>query len=62
MPYKVVGKCVYKKDTGKKVGCTKGSIKKYLAALQIHANESLKESLRQIIREELKNCCKDKYK
>jgi hypothetical protein len=36
MPYKVKGKCVYKKDTGKKVGCTKGSVKKYLAAL--HAN------------------------
>lgn len=36
MPYKVKGKCVYKKDTGKKVGCTKGSVKDYLAAL--HAN------------------------
>jgi hypothetical protein len=36
MPYKIKGKCVYRKDTGKKVGCTKGSVKKYLAAL--HAN------------------------
>jgi len=36
MPYKSKGKCVYKKDTGKKVGCTTGSVKKYLAAL--HAN------------------------
>lgn len=36
MPYKAKGKCVYRKDTGKKVGCTKGSVKKYLAAL--HAN------------------------
>lgn len=36
MPYKAKGKCVYKADTGKKVGCTKGSVKKYLAAL--HAN------------------------
>jgi len=36
MPYTVKGKCVYRKDTGKKVGCTKGSVKKYLAAL--HAN------------------------
>ena len=36
MPYTHRGKCVYKKDTGKKVGCTKGSVKKYLAAL--HAN------------------------
>ena len=36
MPYTAKGKCVYRKDTGKKVGCTKGSVKKYLAAL--HAN------------------------
>lgn len=38
MPYKVKGKCVYKKS-GKKMGYTKGSTKKYLAAL--HANESV---------------------
>ncbi len=36
MPYTTSGKCVYKKDTGEKVGCTDGSVKKYLAAL--HAN------------------------
>lgn len=36
MPYKAKGKCVYKKDTGAKVGCTKGPVKKYLAAL--HTN------------------------
>ena len=36
MPYTAKGKCVYRKDTGKKVGCTKGSVKKYLSAL--HAN------------------------
>lgn len=36
MPYTSKGKCVYKKDTGEKVGCTKGPVKKYLAAL--HAN------------------------
>ena len=41
MPYNVKGKCVYKKDTGKKVGCTDGSIEKYLAALHTHASESL---------------------
>lgn len=41
MPYKVKGKCVYKKDTGKKVGCTKGPVKKYLAALHINAKESV---------------------
>lgn len=40
MPYKTRGKCVYKK-TGKKVGCTKGDIKKYLAALHANANESI---------------------
>jgi len=58
MPYKTKGKCVYKKDTGKKVGCTKGSVKKYLAALHVHANESqdqelTKEDLEEMIREEL---------
>jgi len=39
MPWKVRGKCIYKKDTGAKVGCTKGSVKKYLAALHINAHE-----------------------
>jgi len=46
MPYstrKVNGKyCVYKKDGGKKVGCTKGTEtakKKYLAALHANADE-----------------------
>ena len=46
MPYetrKVDGKyCVYKKDGGKKVGCTKGTKeakKKYLAALHANADE-----------------------
>jgi hypothetical protein len=43
MPYTARGKCVYRKDTGKKIGCTKGSVKKYLAAL--HANvKDIKES------------------
>ena len=36
MPYKVKGQCVYKKEDGTKVGCTKGDVDKYLAAL--HAN------------------------
>ena len=36
MPYNVKGKCVYKADTGEKVGCTKGPVSKYLGAL--HAN------------------------
>ncbi len=40
MPYKVKGKCVYKKDDGSKVGCTKGSVDKYLAALYANTTES----------------------
>ena len=63
MPYKKKGKCVYKKDTGKKVGCTDGPVDDYLAAL--HANttdESIEEEsimevkrsrLKQIIKEEM---------
>ena len=31
--------CVYKKEDGSKVGCTSGSVKKYLAAL--HINEDV---------------------
>jgi hypothetical protein len=43
MPYITKGKCVYRKDTGKKVGCTNGSVKKYITALRIAtANESFK--------------------
>lgn len=42
MPYEVRGKCIYKKDGGSKVGCTKGSVKKYLAALHANADESVK--------------------
>ena len=38
MPYKTRGKCVYKK-TGKKVGCTSGDVKKYLAALHANVDE-----------------------
>ena len=44
MPYKTkkIGSksCVYKKNTGRKVGCTTGPVKKYLAALHINAHES----------------------
>ncbi len=44
MPYKVKGKCIYKKKSdgslGKKVGCTKGSVDKYLSALHVNVNES----------------------
>jgi len=42
MPYKVKGKCIFKKDGGAKVGCTKGDVNKYLAALHANADESIK--------------------
>jgi len=64
MPYEVRGKCVYKKNTGKKVGCTDGDVKKYLAAL--HANEEkkmksfTKSDLIEIIKEELKEALQDR--
>jgi len=37
MPYKRVGKCVYKADTGKKVGCSKtvAESKKHLQVLNM---------------------------
>jgi hypothetical protein len=44
MPYKIKGNCIYKKNAGKKVGCTKGPVKKYMAALQANVKESLNES------------------
>jgi hypothetical protein len=42
MPYKVKGQCIYKKDGGAKVGCTKGDVNKYLAALHANVDESVK--------------------
>lgn len=42
MPYKAVGKTVYKADTGKKVGTTKGSVKDYLTALRINTDKRKK--------------------
>lgn len=39
MPYVTRGKTVYKKSTGEKVGTTKGSVKKYLAALYANAEK-----------------------
>lgn len=46
--YKKVGDqyCVYKKDTGKKVGCTDGTkeaLNKYMAALHMNAKENINE-------------------
>ena len=56
MPYTAVGKCVYKKNEdgkrGEKVGCTKGAVKDYLAALfasdkneAVQATKEIKEAL-----------------
>lgn len=61
MPYSIdhKNKCVYKKKAdgfrGEKVGCTKGSLKDYVAALQIHAEN--KKLMKKTIKEqdELKN-------
>jgi len=54
MPYLAVGKCVYKKNPdgskGKKVGCTKGSVKDYLAALHRHADKKKKKFARKVDR------------
>lgn len=59
MPYKTKGKCVYKKDTGKKVGCTKGSVKKYLAALHINAHEESNKKMSITQKDVLKGIRKD---
>lgn len=48
MPYFTRENCVYKKENRKKIGCTDGSIKKYLAALQMHAHESKDKSLDEV--------------
>ena len=48
MPYTIKGKCIYKKDTGKKVGCTKGSVKKYMAALHSNIKESMMKKFNDI--------------
>ncbi len=52
--------CVYKKDGGKKVGCTAGNkaaLKRYMTALHMH--EQLIEAVRQLVREELGNLKED---
>ncbi len=59
MPYEIKGKCVYKKDGGAKVGCTKGDVNKYLAALHANADESTdKSSSKPIVKELLHNSLK----
>jgi hypothetical protein len=51
MPYKTKKKCVYKKDTGKKVGCTKGPVSKYLAALYANVPDAKTENNLSTIKE-----------
>lgn len=51
MPYMSKGKCVYKKNTGKKVGCTKGSVKNYMAALHANVEESFDQAVDRILHE-----------
>ena len=51
MPYKIVGKCIFNTDTGKKMGCTKGSVKKYLAALHANIPDSQKNEIRTKLKE-----------
>ena len=55
MPYSVRKKgskyCIYKKDTGERVGCTAGnkeSLRKYLAALHIHSEAIKNENMKSI--------------
>jgi len=46
MPYEIDPnnrKCVRKSDTKKRVGCTKGPVKKYLSALHANVNENLND-------------------
>jgi len=52
MPYTVKGKCVYKKDTGKKVGCTEGDVNDYLATLHTNANEALFRDVENLLMEQ----------
>jgi hypothetical protein len=51
MPYKAKGKCIYQKDTGKKVGCTTGSIKKYMSALHANVTESFDDAVMKYLEE-----------
>lgn len=57
--------CVYKKDSGEKVGCTDGNreaLNKYLAALHINAKEGvIKEEDEQIFQNKLKQIFKQNY-
>jgi hypothetical protein len=51
--------CVYNKNTGKKVGCTTGSIKKYLSALHANVPDSKTEQLKECIKTLIKQILKE---
>jgi hypothetical protein len=55
MPYIRKGKCVYKKNTDKKVGCSKsvGKAKKYITAL--HANVQEEETFDALVESYLRS-------
>lgn len=59
MPYKIVGKCIYNKDTGKKMGCTKGSVKRYLAALYANVPDAKKNEIKTKLKEVLRRSLKE---
>jgi hypothetical protein len=50
MPYKRIGKCVFKSKTGKKVGCSDSIMKakKYLTTLRINASKEDEETFSKI--------------
>jgi hypothetical protein len=42
MQYEIRGKCIFHKGTNDKIGCTKGDVNKYMAALHANINEENK--------------------
>ena len=56
--------CVFKKDGGKKVGCTDGNkeaLRKYMAALHLNAKEeSVVSEIKNLVREEIQKYLKKK--
>jgi len=51
MPYKIKGKCIYNKDTGKKLGCTDGDVQRYLRALYANVPDAKKNEIRTKLKE-----------
>ncbi len=51
MPYKIKGKCIYNKETGKKIGCTDGDVQRYLRALYANVPDAKKNEIRTKLKE-----------